>query len=290
MTSLLGLIHGLDLFLVSVLIGALVFQVGVIGQAFGAVVEKPSEIKRRFVFLGVLTFVSSLAWMIFSAFEMAESWGASDLWTVMSETVFGHLWCIRLIVIAVFVFSACFGSIRLCFLLALSLPLFSSLTGHAGATQSARWVWVGVDYLHALGAGVWSGGLISLSVWLSKRIKQGRFEENLAHPVVERFSHFAMVSTGAIALSGGLLSYVYGVPLTHPWSTTFGKVLLGKVGVFSLALAAAAVNQFIHLRKWHPEAEEKFSRALRREVRFEFLAVSLVFGLAGFLTRLSPLD
>lgn len=144
-----------------------------------------------------------------------------------------------------------------------------------------------MDWAHAVAAGIWSGGLFSLWIWLKARVTSSRpFAPKTSHSLVERFSRFAMASTGVIGLSGLLMAYVAGVPLLRPWAAQdYGKLLIGKTLLFSIALLAASINQFLHLRNWRAENEIHFSRSVSREVGLELILVIGIFILAGFLTR-----
>ena len=77
----------------------------------------------------------------------------------------------------------------------------------------------------------------------------------------------------------------YGVDPLHPWGTNYGSLVFAKIALFGLALAAAAINQFIHLRRWDPAKEKDFSRGVYREVGLEIPLMVAVFIAAGFLTR-----
>jgi putative copper export protein len=95
-----------------------------------------------------------------------------------------------------------------------------------------------------------------------------------------------MASTAAIALTGIVLALRYGVHPSAPWGSDYGKLILVKTTLFALALLAASVNQFSHLRSWHPSREFLFTRGISREIGLELIAVILIFAVAGFLTRL----
>jgi putative copper export protein len=238
----------------------------------------------------VLTFISSFSWLLFTSSDMAESWRLPDLWNAISQTSFGHMWCLRLILILILTFFIRFTRgyrmvASLFFIFALLLPMISALTGHAGAQKHALLLYVAIDWSHSIAVGIWGGGLWFLYCWLGKRLTVTRITPDISFRVVKRFSHSAIASTGIIAFSGVAMAYMAGVSWRHPWSTTYGTLILGKVFFFSAALLAAAINQFIHLRKWSPENELEFAKSVRREVRFELIFVLFVFFLAGFLAR-----
>ncbi len=292
MSALLGILHGLDYVFTLFLLGTLIFQLLIVPAGGSEAVALQTPILRRVRLLLILSFISSSLWMILTAQDMADSWEFGDLWAAMAHTGFGHLWCFRILLLLIA--TGLSGQLLLSkrgrfILLAVAglLPLFSSLSGHATATPSAYGWKIGVDWAHSVAAGIWSGGLFGLWSWLRARnSSNAKFLPETSHRVVERFSRYAMASTAAIGLSGLLMAYSAGVPLLAPWQAQlYGKLLIGKTLLFGAALLAASVNQFLHLRTWHPEREAVFSRSICREVGLEMALVLGVLALAGFLTR-----
>ena len=62
-------------------------------------------------------------------------------------------------------------------------------------------------------------------------------------------------------------------------------MLVRALRKISLALGAAGINQFLHLRNWRPEKAKEFEIAVKREVALELLLAMFIFMIAGFLTR-----
>ena len=290
MSVALGLLHGLDFLLSSWLVGALVFYC-LIAKAGGS---EPESLllnwPRRIALLVGLTFLSSLAWMLLTANDMAESWELSDLWIAMSQTRFGHVWCIRLALLFLLFIGIRYAfktSARTLVFLCLTLliPLFSSLTGHAGASESRVVLHVAVDWSHSIAVAVWTGGLWALRNWLGQRLALGKVGSECGRLVVHRFSQFAIGSTIVIAVTGIFMTNSAGVSFLQPWQTKYGLLVLGKLLFFCVALGAAAINQFLHLRNWNLGNDRQATLSVRREVTIELIFVLVIFGLAGFLTR-----
>jgi copper transport protein len=284
MQFFLGTLHGLDYLMVHFLIGSLIFY-GFIASAGGKdslQLLQPFQIKLIALSRGAL--VTSIAWMLFSSHEMAESWAFLDLWTAMTETTFGHIWCLRIVDLAIL--AICLksflknqlGLLLLC-LLASVLPVFSSLNSHSANQESHATLGTIINFSHSLATAFWSGGLYTLYYWLSNKMtdleKNHTAFSKQSFAVVRRFSHFAMLSTAVIALSGVYLAYSANVALLQPWTTPYGLLILAKVFVFALALLASSQS----------EGEFSFVKNIRREVRFEMIAVFIIFLMAGFLTR-----
>jgi putative copper export protein len=290
MSIVLGLVHGIDYALSNWLIGSTIFYCFIVTAGGPEAKELLSDWPKRMRVLLGLTLLSSFAWTLLTVSDMAESWLPSELWTAIDQTTFGHIWCARLALLVGLVLIVRWSyrtrARTLAFLsLVLLLPVFSVLTGHSGAQNNGLLIRVAIDWSHSLAVGVWSGGLWMLYVWLGKRLSINQIAPNVSHQVVTRFSHFAMASTGVIAASGLVMAYLAGVSILHPWATTYGLLIIGKVFFFTAALLAAAINQFIHLRTWTPGREPEFARRVRREVGLELALVLIIFTIAGFLAR-----
>lgn len=289
MPVILGLIHGADYLLSSFVVGGMIFHCFISSISPESRKVWPDLPKKIRVLLA-LTFISSSSWLLFTASDMAESWRLTDLRTAITCTSFGHMWCLRLVLILLlFFFVPYVNRNRIAAyvfsIFVLLLPIISGLTGHAGAQKHALVFHVAIDWSHSVAVSIWSGGLWFLYCWLGKRLAVKQINPEITFRVVKRFSHFAIVSTGIIAFSGVAMAYMAGVSWHHPWSTTYGTLVLAKIFFFSAALLAAAINQFVHLRKWSPENDFEFSKGVRREVGLELIFVLFVFFLAGFLTR-----
>jgi putative copper export protein len=160
------------------------------------------------------------------------------------------------------------------------------------AQESYSAIFVALDYAHFLGASIWTGGLVSLIFWLRRQLqRQDELNTGITHVIVRQFSHFAIASTAAIAGSGLILSYFYGVRPNALFATNYSKLVLLKTGLFVATLAIASINQFIHLRKWNPKFEKNFAQGVLRESLFELVLIFSVLLVAGFLTRTAtPFD
>lgn len=287
MQATLGLVHGLDYLATYFLLGLLIFVYGV-APAGGPPAEKLIDQHQRWLRILVsLSFASSLLWLLFSSADMADGWDPSGLRQAITETRFGHLWGMRvgllfLLTIGWKQFSK-LGPTLIVPLL--GLPIISSLTGHAAAGDGAVVLSVVADVLHSLAVATWSGGLWGLYLWLGKRAASLTTSSDVSLKLVTRFSHFAMISTAAIAGTGLYMAYRAGISPWQPWATRYGMLVLVKLILFSAALAAASINQFVHMKKAQEAGEKLFVKEIRREVRLEFVLVVFVFLVAGFLAR-----
>jgi putative copper export protein len=286
MSSWLGLIHGIDLLLTSVFVGGVAFSAW-IGSACGPAVEKIRNPwgRSHTVFLLMLIFLAAL-WFVLLSHDMTDTWNLEDFKEVALSSVFGRLWIGKIVFLLALILVSATVSLRYLYFLALPLPLFSSLSGHAAAQKTLSFLYITLDYVHFFGASIWVGGLIALVLWLRARLfSQSTPVPEITHVVVRRFSHFAIASTGAIAASGLILAYLYGVRPNSLLSANYGKLVLVKTALFVLVLAIASVNQFVHLRNWSPATEHKFARGVFRESLCELSLIFVVIIIAGLLSR-----
>lgn len=121
-------------------------------------------------------------------------------------------------------------------------------TGH-GASDDG---WPGLihlaaDILHLLASAIWLGALAGLTaVIFGARPAQSPASLTILRHALESFSGVGSAAV-ALLLATGLLNSLFLVGLGHVgdlWRTTYGLLLLGKVGLFGLMVILAAVNRF----------------------------------------------
>lgn len=250
------------------------------------------------------SFLSGLAWFLFTVGNMSESLvDALDLetqWSVLSDTGFGRVWAARAVVtLAIIAMSwpsgASIVSRRLSILLpVLAAILLASLAGF-GHTQVDEGVpaivHVTSDAVHLLAAGAWLGGLLPLGmVVASCRTKQ--LSNDDAVYVLSRFSGMAYLAVAALLASGA----INGFFLIGSWSalvgTSYGELLLSKLGLFGLMLCLAASNRFwlVPALAKAPTAGESdlVLKQLGRHILAEQVLGILVVGIVSLLGTLSP--
>jgi len=250
------------------------------------------------------SFLSGLAWFLFTVGNMSGSLvDTLDLetqWSVLSDTGFGQVSAARVVVmllIVVLVRLRCPSILgrRLRILLAvLAAFLLASLAG-VGHTQVDEGVpaiiHVTSDAVHQLAAGAWLGGLLPLGmVVASCRTKQLSYDDAVF--VLSRFSGMAYLAVAALLASGA----INGFFLIGSWSalvgTSYGELLLSKLGLFGLMLCLAASNRF-----WLVPALAKAPAAgesdlvltqLGRHILAEQILGILITGIVSLLGTLAP--
>lgn len=127
----------------------------------------------------------------------------------------------------------------------LVMLLTFSLASHAAAVPGRGWAVVG-DFVHLLAAAVWMGGLINLALlfWLGRGAgkARGKDEQNGLGQIVRGFSLLAAGAVFVLTVTGLFSSAVQLPALADLWTTTYGLLLLAKIGLVALALALAFFN------------------------------------------------
>ena len=208
--------------------------------------------------LGVAA-VSGAIWIILLAGDIyaapiAQVWRDGGVWTVASKTRFGQVSLARLAAAA---------------LLAASLPMLQRTTdrglwgagavvlvtavligpawiGHAGATPGVAGEFpLAADALHLLAAGAWLGGLPPLAMLLAAawRGKELRWATVTAI-AVRRFSLLGVISVSALLASGIANSWYQVGTLNNLFATSYGQLVLIKIGLFAAMIGVAAINRF----------------------------------------------
>jgi copper transport protein len=156
------------------------------------------------------------------------------------------------------------------------LLLYVSLGSHADAGSGSFWA-VLADFTHLLAAGAWVGGLVSLSalLWQIRRLPEA--DRTISHrpllELVRRFSYLASFSVFVLSLTGLFNSLVQLPNISLLWQTTYGWVLILKLGLIALAMGIAFFNnRLVH----GGENRRKASSTLRRLDRQVIVEVGVV--------------
>lgn len=179
----------------------------------------------------------------------------ADLWNLLTGTQYGRVWTIRMalmLLLGGFLWlrdvtgdAKDWWALRLeGTALAVSLLLALAWMGHLstgeGWTLMSR---ILADSLHLLASGIWLGGLPLLIYWLSwasRRHEPG--VESVAAEAIRRFSGLALLCVSVLVLTG--LANAWELVGTIPAliGTTYGRLLLLKVGLLVPLLGLASLN------------------------------------------------
>ena len=164
--------------------------------------------------------------------------------------------------------------------LSLSIALASgiSLSGHQATEPNSSLLSQLADWLHLVAASVWVGGLVALAfcVWPAA--------PGLRRTAFLGFARLAVLLVGVLVLAGGYLAIVRLPQLSDLWETEYGRFLLLKLVVVSIALGWGAVHHFFVRPRLESGAEPAIRPSLVGEVAVAF-AVLLA---AAMLTNVAP--
>jgi copper resistance protein D len=205
----------------------------------------------------VLAIISGAGWLFLTTATMSgeklvDVLPSGALWTVLTETIFGHAAVIRLglaIALAV-IFVPLFSTrsrnpVWLDFTAAFIAAAFAgglAWGGHAaGGLGAEAIVHPAADVLHLVAAAAWVGALTPLAILLAVT-GHGPDDLNLARAATLRFSILGMAAVAAL-LATGLINSWYLVGSTAALlGTYYGHLLLFKLALFLGMVAIAAFN------------------------------------------------
>jgi copper resistance protein D len=172
--------------------------------------------------------------------------------TVLTQTHFGQILAARAaaVVVALLLSAERARAFRaFVLLIAVGMALSISLTGHA-ADWGDWTLSVTVDWIHAVAASVWTGGLIALALVAGQR--EAPWSRELLAAVVPRFSRLAGLSLLAVAVTGSYNAWVQLGGISRLWTTTYGRVLIAKLAIVAVLAWLGGVNRYAHLPRLAP--------------------------------------
>jgi copper transport protein len=161
-----------------------------------------------------------------------------------------------------------------------------ALVGHTRAYEPVSLL-VLTDALHLSAGAVWLGGLAGLAIVLPSLA--GREREGAL--LLSRFSTVAALLLGILAAAGVLLGWRILGSWSGLWETTYGRLLLVKVGIALVVGAVAAFNRYRLLPRVADgphEARRRATYAVRRVVLLEAALLVGLLGVTGFLVEQPP--
>jgi len=125
------------------------------------------------------------------------------------------------------------------FVISLGFASGLSLSGHSAADAGSSWKSQLADWVHLSSACLWLGGLVQLAVVVWPLAPGERREAFL------RFSRVAGVLVALIVTAGIYLSILRLPHVSDLWQESYGRVLLLKLGLVSLALTWGAAHHVL---------------------------------------------
>ncbi|WP_127507919.1 copper resistance protein CopC [Actinoplanes solisilvae] len=152
------------------------------------------------------------------------------------------------------------------------------LTGHPTASPVAG-VSVVVDAIHLASMAVWLGGLVMLVFFL---LRQASPRELGA--ILPIWSRWAVTAVAALIVAGVVQALIEVSSLDGLFLTTYGQLILAKVGLVALLLVAGFFSRRLVLSK----AAEESPTGLRKIVIAELALTAVVLGVTSALVQIAP--
>ncbi|HVX37960.1 MAG TPA: CopD family protein, partial [Gemmatimonadaceae bacterium] len=158
--------------------------------------------------------------------------------------------------------------------------------GHAGA-QPGSWgdLHLAADVIHLLAAGAWLGGLPALAMLLDAARRNTDALAVTATRTTARFSWLGIICVGLLIASGVVNAWFLLSGPADLVTSTYGRVLALKIGLFAAMLVLAAINRF-RLAPRLPDAQA--TRRLQQNSIAESCLGLGVLVLAAVLGTLEP--
>ena len=282
------------------LFGELVFVIAVARPAWRRVKAGDGDAVYRRLFAVarwsvIASIASGAAWLaaqaaVMSGVPVGQAMNRETLGLVLGNTVFGHVWVLRLglIVVLVAVLFALKRSAgdprrsRLAIVAAvIAAAYLGSLAwaGHAVAgAELGDFDQIIADVAHLLAAGAWLGALPALVGLLAST-----HAPDAVAQATRRYSNLGMASVCVLVVSGLINAWyqVGGVPQLI--GTEYGRLLLAKLGLFAAILGLAVINRG-HLTPRLAGGDRGALRSLRRNAVLEIAAgigVVIIVGVLG---------
>ncbi|MFC0508366.1 copper resistance CopC/CopD family protein [Micromonospora costi] len=152
------------------------------------------------------------------------------------------------------------------------------LAGHPAASPAPA-VSVVVDAVHLGSMAVWLGGLLMLAAFLLRRA-----DERELGAILPIWSRWAALAVSALLLGGVVQGLIEVATPGALFSTTYGRLLLAKIGLFLLVMGVAAYSRQLVRRR----VAEQRPAPVRRAVWVELAITAVVLGLSATLVQTPP--
>jgi putative copper export protein len=235
-----------------------------------------------------LAAISGFAWALFVATDIssgstAQIFADGTLTKLLTETRFGQVWLWRsafLLATALLLLSADRRATWIRLISASAFLAAIACVGHSGAQVGAiGWLQLAADVAHLFAAGLWLGSLPALALLLASR---GFAKSSNA---TRRFSSFGIVAVMTLLLTGLFNTYLLTDGIASLPDSTYGRLLLLKVAVFTGMVALATINRCY----WTPKLPGRAAMtAIRRYSAIEAAMGLAVLGIVGVLGTLPP--
>ncbi|MFE4240355.1 copper resistance protein CopC [Peribacillus butanolivorans] len=237
---------------------------------------------------------AGLAFSIFFSLPLKVTIDAGVGWTdafnvsyikeVLNATNFGAIWIVEILIL-LFLFLVIYFMLEnslnkslpfLSFIIIASLMVCKASIGHTAAVPN-QVLAVLMDFLHLLSMALWLGGIMALLVILPGLAdRQTEDKKTFYWSIIQRFSRWAFLFV-IILIVSGIYSSLQHVPTIHSLlKTTYGQLLLAKVGLMLVMIVLGAFHFFRGKKK---------EKKLGYSVGIEFGVGIVVLLVAALLTN-----
>jgi len=265
------------------------------------------------VWSGLAAIVSGIVWFWIVIARMTggglwEIQGIDSIDVAITQTQFGVLSAWRLPLMFLFTIANAFASQKCWSVLSgsrarqyvgliIATTLLGSLAwdGHAGATLGPeRPIHLTADTAHLIAAGLWPGGLLPLTLLL---VRASRSREPSLLPasgaITRRFSAMSLLVVGTLAATGLTNSYFLVGSLSAVVTTTYGRLLMIKLFLFSIMIGFGPCNLLrfkpkLALANEQNAQQRDALRKLMRNVIAELCIGTLIVLIVGALGATPP--
>jgi putative copper resistance protein D len=224
--------------------------------------------------------------------------------TVWKGTHFGQLWQLRLIYFAVAAFSALLSRwtiFRWIALIASGLLLGSLAWAGHGRTDQWTTAHLLADTVHLLTAGCWPIGLLPFGLMLLRLKRSAASTPSSGTPgegrgggdlpimsqLTARFSAMSLTCVSLLTATGLVNACVLLGTVSNLWQTTYGRVLLVKIAVFTLMVGLGAINLLL-LKPRLATGQRRAANWLGLTVTAELVLTIAVIAIVALLGLLPP--
>ncbi len=218
-------------------------------------------------------FLVALLFMIFTHMEeLLGNGGLDQLVPLFTQTSIGLTWTITLVLSLLgFILLQRFAIADVGWVAALLIA--ESISGHALAF-TPQWGTILLDLIHLAASSIWVGGLLLLAV----KWRQG--SDTIA-PFLRAFSNAAFLSILVLAVSGSASILLFLPNLRYLTYSQWGNLLLVKIGLVFLVIAAAGCLRFVLAKKGVSQARLWF--------KIDFSLMLAIVVIVGFITYMAPI-
>ena len=156
-------------------------------------------------------------------------------------------------------------------LLVASLILIATTTmmGHGASTElEAPWI---LDYAHNLLSSIWIGGVIFFAFVALPTITKtdNSTKEKIVLSLIPRFSGLFIIAIGILIITGPTLLWFLDDNVTSLTDSTYGKLILIKIGIAAAMIAFGGFNQIKFLRNTYDFEKLNISKRISKPLKFE---------------------